>query len=208
MAKYLRINPDNPDSKSIQEVVRCLEGGGIIIYPTDTVYGFGCDVTNQKAMEKLAALKGLKLKEAKLAIVVYDLSHLSDYANVDTPTFKILKKTLPGPFTYILNATNAVPKLFQNKKKTIGLRIPDNNIPREIVRMLGNPITTTSVVDEDEILEYTTDPNMIFETFKTKVDIVIDGGYGNNIPSTIVDCTDYEPRLVRQGLGYLEEYGI
>lgn len=208
MAEYLRINPDNPDMGAIQKVVKCLESGGIIIYPTDTVYGLGCDVTNQKAMERLAGIKGMKLKEAKMAIIVYDLSHLADYANVDTPTFKVLKKTLPGPFTFILNATNAVPKLFQNKKRTIGLRIPDNNIPREIVRILGNPITTTSVVDDDEILEYTSDPDMIYENFKDKVDIVIDGGYGNNIPSTIVDCTDYEMVLVRQGLGYLEEYGI
>ena len=208
MTEHLRINPANPDMNAIQKVVTCLERGGIIIYPTDTVYGLGCDLTNQKAMEKLAALKGVKLKDARMAIVVFDLSQLANYANVDTPTFKILKRTLPGPFTFILNATNEIPKLFQNKRKTIGLRIPDNNIPREIVRILGNPITTTSVVDEDEILEYTTDPEMIYQNFKGKVDIVIDGGYGNNIPSTIVDCTDYEPVLIRQGLGYLEEYGI
>lgn len=208
MAEYIRINPQNPNSKEIEKVVDCLENGGVIIYPTDTVYGLGCDVTKTRAVERVAALKGLKPKEAKLAIVVYDLSHLADYARVDTPIFKVMKKTLPGPFTFILNATGMVPKLFQNKKKTIGLRIPDNEIPREIVRQLGNPITTTSVVDDDEILEYTTDPEMIYENFKDKVDMVIDGGYGNNIPSTILDCTTGEIELVRQGLGYLEEYGI
>jgi tRNA threonylcarbamoyl adenosine modification protein (Sua5/YciO/YrdC/YwlC family) len=168
----------------------------------------GCDVTKSKAVERVAQLKGMKVKDAKLAIVVYDLSQLAHYAKVDNPTFKLMKKTLPGPFTYILNATSEVPKLFKSKKRTIGLRIPDHNIPREIVRQLGNPISTTSVVDEDEILEYTTDPEMIYENFKDKVDIVIDGGYGNNIPSSIVDCTAGEPEMIRQGLGYFEEYGV
>ena len=208
MAEYIRINSENPDPNVIQHVVACLENGGVIIYPTDTVYGLGCNVTNAKAVERIAKIKGLKLKDAKLALVVYDLSHLAKYAKVDTPIFKLMKKTLPGPFTYILNATGEIPKLFKNKKKDIGLRIPDHNIPREIVRHLGSPITTTSVVDEDEILEYTTDPEMIYENFKDKVDIVIDGGYGNNIPSTVLDCTSGEAELIRQGLGFLEEYGI
>jgi len=208
MAEYVRINSENPDPNVIQHVVSCLENGGVIIYPTDTVYGLGCDVTKSKAVERVAAIKGMKPKDAKLAIVVYDLSQLATYAKVDTPIFKLMKKTLPGPFTYILNATGEVPKLFKNKKKTIGLRIPDHNIPREIIRQLGRPITTTSVVDEDDILEYTTDPEMIYENFKNKVDIVIDGGYGNNIPSSIVDCTSGEAEMIRQGLGYFEEYGI
>ena len=208
MAEYIRINADNPDPNVVAHVVSCLENGGVIIYPTDTVYGFGCDVTKSKAVERVAALKGMKLKDAKLAIVVFDLSQLAKYAKVDTPIFKLMKKTLPGPFTYILNATGEVPKLFKNKKKTIGLRIPDHDIPREIVRQLGNPISTTSVVDDDEILEYTTDPEMIYENFKDKVDIVIDGGYGNNIPSSIVDCTSGDAEMVRQGLGYFEDYGL
>lgn len=208
MAEYLRINPNNPDPNALQHVANCLLHGGVIIYPTDTVYGLGCDVTKTKAVERVAALKGMKLKDAQLAIVVNDLSRLADFARVDTPIFKLMKKTLPGPFTYILNATGEVPKIFQNKKKTIGIRIPDNIIPLEIVRMLGQPITTTSVVDQDEILEYTTDPSMIFENFKDKVDIVIDGGFGNNIPSTIVDCTSGEYEVIRQGLGYLESYGF
>lgn len=208
MAEYIRINSKNPDPNVIQHVVNCLQNGGVIIYPTDTVYGFGCDVTKSKAVERVASLKGMKLKDAKLAIVVYDLSQLAKYAKVETPIFKLMKKTLPGPFTYILNATGEVPKLFKNKKKSIGLRIPDHEIPREIVRQLGNPISTTSVVAEDDILAYTTDPEMIYEIFKKKVDIVIDGGYGNNIPSSILDCTSGEPEMVRQGLGYFEEYGL
>ncbi len=188
--------------------MRCLENGGIIIYPTDTVYGIGCDATNGKALENVARLKNIKLQDAKFAIVASDLSNLADFAKVPTNIFKVMKKTLPGPFTFILNATNNVPKLFKNKKKTIGLRIPDNMIPREIVRQLGNPLVTTSVVNDDEILEYTTDPNMLFENFRGKVDIVIDGGYGNNIPSTILDCTSDEVELIREGLGNLDDYGV
>lgn len=208
MAEYIRLNSENPDPNIIQHVVECLENGGVIIYPTDTVYGLGCDVTKSKAVERIAKIKGMKAKDAKLAIVVFDLSQLAKFAKVDTPIFKLMKKTLPGPFTYILNATGEIPKLFKNKKKDIGLRIPNHNIPREIVRQLGNPISTTSVVDEDEILEYTTDPEMIYENFKHKVDIVIDGGYGNNIPSTIVDCTSGEPEIIRQGLGSFDDYGV
>ncbi|UTW63431.1 threonylcarbamoyl-AMP synthase [bacterium SCSIO 12741] len=204
MAEYLRINADEPRSEDVLKVVDCLRNGGVIIYPTDTVYGLGCDVTNAKAVERVAQIKGIKLKDAKFAIIVYDLSHLSDFAKVDTPVFKMMKKNLPGAFTFILNATNNVPKLFKNKKKDIGLRIPDHAVPREIVRELGNPIVTTSVVDDDEILEYTTDPDLIYEGFKDKVDLVIDGGYGNNIPSTIVNCTTGEPEILRQGLGELE----
>lgn len=207
-AEYIRINPDNPNLADIQKVVTCLENGGVIIYPTDTIYGLGCDATNSKALERVAQIKGIRLKDAKFAIIAHDLSHLADYARVSTPLFKIMKKTLPGPFTFILNATNEIPKLFKNKKKTIGLRIPDNHIPREIVRILEQPLTTTSVVDDDEIIEYTTDPNMIYENMKDQVDMVIDGGYGNNIPSTILDCTQDEVEIIRQGLGYLENYGI
>lgn len=206
--KYIRINPDSPNGNDIEKVVRCLENGGVIIYPTDTVYGLGCDATNGKALEKVARLKNIKLQDSKFAIVAFDLSNIATYAKVPTNIFKVMKKTLPGPFTFILNATNNVPKLFKNKKKTIGLRIPDNMIPREIVRQLGNPLVTTSVVNDDEILEYTTDPNMLFENFKGKVDMVIDGGYGNNIPSTILDCTDDEVELIREGLGNLDDYGV
>ncbi len=206
--EYIRINPDTPDIYDIENVVKCLENGGVIIYPTDTVYGLGCDATNTKALEKVAQLKNIKLKDAKFALVAFDLSNVADYAKVPTNIYKVMKKTLPGPFTFILNATNNVPKLFKNKKKTIGLRIPDNMIPREIVRQLGNPLVTTSVVNDDEILEYTTDPNMLFENFNGKVNMVIDGGYGNNIPSTILDCTNDEVDVIREGLGSLEEYGI
>jgi tRNA threonylcarbamoyl adenosine modification protein (Sua5/YciO/YrdC/YwlC family) len=205
---YLRMNPDHINATEIADAVNCLRNGGILIYPTDTVYALGCDAQNARAVEKLARLKGIRLKDARLAIIVNDLSHLADYARVDTPVFKILKRCLPGPFTFILNATQAVPKLFQNKQKTVGLRIPDHPIPLEIVRQLESPIVTTSIVNDDDIIEYPTDPSEIYEAFNGKVDMMIDGGYGNNIPSTLIDCTDGEPIVLRAGLGQPEEYGI
>lgn len=200
----LKIYPENPNPKAIEQAVECLRKGGLIIYPTDSVYGLGCDMTKPKAIEQLARLKGMKPGKADFSIICYDLSHISDYCKpIDNPTFKLMRKTLPGPFTYILNANSNVPKLFKTKKKTIGIRVPDNNIPREIVRALGNPIITTSIRDEDEVLEYTTDPELIYEKYQQQVDLVIDGGYGNNEASTIVDCTDYEPEIIRQGIGIL-----
>ncbi|MCB0483381.1 MAG: threonylcarbamoyl-AMP synthase, partial [Flavobacteriales bacterium] len=206
--QYLRVNRENINSSEIQIAVKCLKEGGIIIYPTDTVYAMGCDVNNARALERLAKLKGILLKNARMAIIVNNLSHLSDFARVDTPVFKILKRCLPGPFTFILSATQAVPRLFQNKQKTIGLRIPDHPIPLEIVRQLGSPLVTTSIVDQDDIIEYTTDPSVIYENFKGKVDMVIDGGYGNNIASTLVDCTGEAPVVLRIGLGQPEDYGL
>ncbi len=196
------MNQDQPSSKDLDRVAECLRDGGLIIYPTDTVYGIGCDITNTKALAKLARFKGVKPEKANFSIVCHDLSHLSEYAKVDTPAYKLLKKAFPGAFTFILNSSPHLPKFFKGKK-TIGIRIPDNNIPRAIVERLGDPIITTSVHDEDTIVEYTTDPQMIYENFKEQVDIVIDGGYGNNIPSTIVDYTQEEPLLVREGLGDL-----
>lgn len=198
----LRIHPENPDPRQIKKVAECLKDGGVIIYPTDTVYGFGCDVYNKKAMEKLCRLKGLDIKKHNLAFVCYDLSHIADFTkHLRTSTYKLMKKTLPGPYTFILEANNAIPKLFKNKKKEIGIRIPDNNIPREIVKELGNPIVTTSVKDDDMILEYSTDPELIYELFNKHVDMVIDGGYGEAIPSTIVDCTHINPEIIREGKG-------
>jgi tRNA threonylcarbamoyl adenosine modification protein (Sua5/YciO/YrdC/YwlC family) len=203
----LDIHPDNPDPRKLKMVLECLNDGGIIIYPTDTVYSIGCSLYKNKAMEKVAKLKGVKLNKAKFSIICYDLSNLSVYTKqVDTPTYKLLKKALPGPFTFILPASGKVPKLFMSNKKTVGLRIPDNNIPREIVKELGHPIIATSIRDEDEILEYTTDPELIHEKYENQVDIVIDGGYGNNEASTVIDCTGRDPELIRQGIGIIEGY--
>ena len=201
----VRIYPENPNSREIGKVVETLRAGGLVIYPTDTVNGLGCDFNNSKAVEKVAQIKGLNLKKDHLSIICHDLSHLSDYTRpLDSTTFKLLKKNLPGPFTFILPANNNVPRIFKNNKKTIGLRIPDNSIILEIVRELGNPVLSTSIRDEDEVLEYTTDPELIHEKFNDIVDIVIDGGYGGNEGSTIVDCTTFPFEIIRQGKGDLE----
>ena len=198
----LRIYPENPNPKVIKKVVDCLINGGVIIYPTDTVYGIGCDVNNKKAMERVCRIKGLDIKKHNLAFVCYDLSHIAAFTKqLSTSTYKLMKKTLPGPYTFILEANNSIPKLFKNSKKEIGIRIPDNNIPREIVKELGNPIATTSVKDKDMLIEYSTDPELIHEHFNKLVDIIIDGGYGEAIPSTIVDCTSNNPEIIRKGKG-------
>ncbi len=203
----VKIYPENPNPKEISKVVEVLRLGGLVIYPTDTVYALGCDFNNSKAVERVAQLKGINLKKEHLSIICHDLSHISDYTKpLDSPTFKLLKKNLPGPFTFILPANNNVPRLFKTNKKTIGLRVPDNSIVLEIVRELGNPLLSTSIKDEDEILEYTTDPELIYEKFRDLVDIVIDGGFGGNEGSTIVDCTSYPFQLIRQGKGELEYY--
>ncbi|MDW3197506.1 MAG: L-threonylcarbamoyladenylate synthase [Cytophagales bacterium] len=206
MAELLKIYPENPDPRKIATVVDVLSKGGVIIYPTDTVYGLGCDIFNQKALDRVKQIKGIKGKNLNLSFICYDLSHLSEYTRrVTTPIFKIMKKGLPGPYTFLLEASTKVPKILNANKKTVGIRVPDNNIPREIVRELGNPIITTSIHDEDEILEYSTDPELIHEKFDQLVDIVIDGGYGNIEASTVVDCTSGEPELVREGLGDFED---
>ncbi len=201
----IKIYPENPNPKHIQQVAECLRRGGLVIYPTDTVYGIGCDINNQKAIEKIAKLKGIKVKDANFAMICHDLSHLSDFVkHIDTPVYKMLKRALPGPFTFILNASSQVPKLFKNKKKTIGIRVPDNSICLEIVHELNHPILTTSLKDDDEVIEYTTDPELIHERYADSVDIVIDGGYGDNVASTIIDLTSGEPELIRQGKGDFE----
>lgn len=199
----LKIYPQNPNPREISRVVGVLRSGGIIIYPTDTVYGLGCDITNQKAVEKIIRLKGLKAKEAHFSFICSDLSHIADFAKVSNPTFKLIKKNLPGPFTFILPGMNKVPDYFISKRKTVGIRIPDNQISIEIVKALGNPIMTTSIKDDDDVVEYTTDPELIHERYQDIVDIVIDGGYGDNIPSTVVDCTTDEPQIIREGKGEL-----
>lgn len=201
-----RIYNDNPNDKEIREVVNCLRNGGVIIYPTDTVYALGCNINNKKALERVAKIKGIKLKDANFSFICYDLSHLSEYAKqVSTHTYKLLKRIFPGPYTIILKATDKIPKIFNNKKKTVGIRIPNNSIARELVNELGFPIVSTSIHDEDDIIEYSTDPELIHEKYKHQVDIVIDGGYGMNIASTIVDCTDDDEYIVlREGKGDLD----
>lgn len=201
----IKIYPENPNDRDIRRVVDVLQRGGIIIYPTDTVYGLGCDITNIKAVEKVARYKNVSVEKSNLSFICSDLSHLSDFSRpVSNQLFKLLKRYLPGPFTFILNANSNVPKYFKDKKKTVGIRIPDNPIILEIVRVLGNPIMSTSIHDEDEIIEYSTDPELIHEKFKDIADVVIDGGYGDNIPSTIVDCTGEMPVIIRQGKGIFE----
>lgn len=203
----LKIYPENPNEKAIAQVVEVLRKGGLIIYPTDTVYGLGCDITNHHAIEKVCQLRKMNCNKANLSFICYDLSHISDYIKpIDNTAFRLLKKALPGPFTFIFNASNLVPKLISSNKKTVGIRIPDNNIPREIVKALGNPILTTSIKDEDDILEYSTDPELIYEKYNHLVDIIIDGGYGGNVASTVVDCTNGEFNIIREGKGDLQQY--
>ncbi len=202
---FLKIYEENPNPKEIREVVKALQKGAIVIYPTDTIYGIGCDINNTKAVERVARIKGINLKKDHLSFICHDLSHISEYTrSLDNSTFKLMKRNLPGPFTFILNANSNVPKLFKNNKKTVGIRIPDNNIIRALVKELGHPILSTSVHDEDAIIEYTTDPELIYEKYQNQVDIVIDGGYGNNSPSTVVDCTEGDFEVIRQGKGELE----
>jgi len=201
----IRIYPENPSPRHIRQVVDLLEAGGIIIYPTDTVYAMGCDIKARKSVERIARFKGLNPNNPDLSLIFLNMSHLSEYTVIrDNSVFKLLKRNLPGPFTFIVRANNQIPGMFKNKKKTVGIRIPDNAIVLEIVKELGRPIITTSIHDQDEIIEYTTDPELIHEKYRDFADIVIDGGYGKNEASTIVDCTGDEPMIVRQGLGILE----
>jgi tRNA threonylcarbamoyl adenosine modification protein (Sua5/YciO/YrdC/YwlC family) len=204
MAQFIKIYNENPNQKEIDKVVKVLQNGGLVIYPTDTVYGLGCDITKTKAIAKIAKIKGIKLDKANFSFVCNDLSHLSDYVKqIDTPTFKILKRALPGAYTFILPGSKNLPKAFKNKK-TVGIRIPDNNIIRTLVKALGNPIITTSIKDDDDVLEYTTDPELIFEKWQNIVDVVIDGGFGDNHASTIIDLTTDIPEVIREGKGSLD----
>lgn len=204
MAQFIKIYPQNPSEKEIAKVVKVLKDGGLVIYPTDTVYGLGCDITNTKALERIAKIKGIKLEKANFSFVCHDLSNISDYVKqIDTATFKLLKKALPGPYTFILPGNNNLPKEFK-KKTTVGIRVPDNTIALEIVKLLGNPIVSTSIHDEDDVIEYTTDPELIFEKWQNLVDVVIDGGYGDNQASTIIDLSEGEPVVVREGKGSID----
>jgi tRNA threonylcarbamoyl adenosine modification protein (Sua5/YciO/YrdC/YwlC family) len=202
----IKIYPENPNPKAIEQVVEVLKKGGLIIYPTDTIYGLGCDITNHKAVERICQIRGIKPEKANFSFVCSDLSHISDYTKpIDTMVFRVLKKALPGPYTFILEANNHVPKLLSSKKKTVGIRVPDNDIAREIVRLLGNPVLSTSIRDDDDVIEYSTDPELIYEKYHNTVDVVIDGGYGGNEPSTVIDCTTGDFEVIRQGKGSLED---
>lgn len=204
MAELLKIYPENPNPKAIQKVVETLKKGGLIIYPTDTVYGLGCDITNMKALDRIAKIKGVKLERSNFSFICHDLSNLSDYVTqIETPIFKLLKRTLPGPYTYILPGASTLPHPFK-KKKTVGIRIPDNSIALELVESLGNPIVSTSIHDDDEILEYSTDPELIYEKWNSKVDLVIDGGYGDNQPSTVIEVNGTELSVIREGKGSID----
>ena len=204
MAQFIKLYNENPNEKEIAKIVDVLRNGGLIIYPTDTVYGLGCDITNTKALEKIARIKGVKLEKANFSFVCSDLKNLSDYVKqIDSSTFKLLKRTLPGAYTFIMQGNNNLPKDFK-KKKTVGIRVPDNLIARTIVERLGNPIVSTSIYDEDDVIEYTTDPELIFEKWQNLVDIVIDGGYGDNTASTVIDLSGDEPVVIREGKGDID----
>ncbi len=204
-AEFIRLYEENPEEDKIQEIVKVLKNGGLIIYPTDTLYGLGCDLFNSSAIEKVMRIKGTKAKSINLSFICYDLSHISEYVKrVDTPVFKVMKKALPGPYTFILDSSNKVPKILNVKKKTVGIRVPNNNIPRMIVKELGHPIISTSIQEDDQSVEYMTDPSLIYDKFENLVDVVIDGGPGNFQPSTILDCTSGEIEVIREGMGDLE----
>lgn len=204
-AILLDIHPENPQEKKIREAVDILRNGGVIIYPTDTIYGIGCDIHNTRAVERVCQIKGVKPDKVNLSFICSDLTHISDYAKIETPVYKVMKKALPGPFTFVLETSSRVPKYAGTKKKTIGIRVPDNNIALALVRELGNPILSTSIRDEDEVIEYSTDPELIYEKYRNLVDAVVNGGYGNNVASTVIDATnDFE--VLRPGAGDIEQY--
>ena len=206
-AQLLRIHPENPQTARIQEVVDVLRGGGLVIYPTDTIYGIGCDVHNARAVERLAKLKGLKPEKANFSFICADLAHIADYARqISTPQYKVLKKALPGPFTFIFEANTNAPRYGGIKRKTVGIRVPDHRICCELVKGLGNPIVSTSIRDEDEVVEYSTDPELIFEKYQNLVELVVDGGPGNNVASTVIDCQQDAFTVLRQGAGDIERY--
>lgn len=206
MAKLIKVHPENPHERAIDQIVQVLKNGGLVIYPSDTVYGLGCDITNLKAMERLAKLKGIKLEKSQFSFVCNDLSHLSHYTKpISNSNFKLLRRALPGPFTFVLEASNNLPHSYKNRK-TVGIRVPDHLVPKMIVEKLGNPIASTSIRDDDEIIEYTTDPELIAEKFDKVVDLVVDSGMGDNQASTIVDITDNEVLVLREGKGDINEF--
>ena len=207
VAELLKVHPVNPEKRKIARAVEVVRNGGIVIYPTDTIYGVGCDLMNRKAVERLCRILDIKPQKLDLSFICNDLSHISEYAKkIETPVFKVLKRCLPGPYTFILESSSRVPRILDINKKTVGIRIPDHNIPRELVKELGNPLITSSIKDDDIILEYTTNPEEIYEDFKNKVDLVIDGGAGGNVPSSVIDCTGEGFVVIRKGLGDVDSF--
>ncbi len=201
-----RIYEENPNERHIQQIVECLKDGGVIIYPTDTIYGIGCDITQKKSIERIAAIKGINPENHLFSFICHDLSHLSDYTRpINNSLFRLMKHNLPGAFTFVLEANKNVPQLLQSKRKTIGIRIPDNIIIRTIVRELGNPVLSSSIQIDEEDYEYATNPELIYETYKDLADIVIDGGFGDITPSTVVNCVGDEIEILRQGKGHFQE---
>ena len=205
MSILLEVHPDYPDLHSISSIVECLRNGGVIVYPTDTVYAFGCDIYNHKALERVCRIKGIKMSKAQFSFICSSLSHLSDFSrNVSTPVYKLMRKCMPGPYTFILQATSTVPKLFKSKKKTVGIRVPDNLIAMAVLEELGNPLLSTSIHRDEDLTSYPTDPAVIFEYYKHVTDMTIDGGFGHNEESTVIDCTGEEPEIIREGRGTIE----
>lgn len=203
----IEIHPENPNTRGIAKIVECLKDGGVVIYPTDTIYGIGCDIFQPKAVERIAKIKGIDLKKQNFSFICSDLSHLSDYAlPIDRSLYKIMRKVLPGPYTFILNANSNIPKLFKIKKKTVGIRVPNHNIPLQLVDQIGNPLLTTSLIEDVNNIESNIEPSIIYENYKNKVDIVIDGGLGKLTPSTVLDCTKSEIEIIRKGLGDLDVF--
>lgn len=201
----VRLYEENPNEKQVQQVVDCLKNGGVVIFPTDTIYAIGCDIYQRKAFEKIARIKNVKPEKANFSFIFNDLSHLSEYCkHINNSVFKIMRKSLPGPFTFILEAGNKIPKIMQTKKRTIGIRVPDNNITKAIIEKLGNPMISTSIHDDDAIVEYTTDPELIYEKYESQIDMMVNGGPGQNIASTVIDCTGEEPEILREGLGEID----
>ena len=204
---FIEIHPENPNPRGISKIVECLKDGGVVIYPTDTIYGIGCDIFQPKAVERIAKIKGIDLKKQNFSFICSDLSHLSDYAlPIDRSLYKIMRKVLPGPYTFILNANSNIPKLFKIKKKTVGIRVPNHNIPLQLVDQIGNPLLTTSLIENTDNIESNIEPSIIYENYKNKVDIVIDGGLGKLTPSTVLDCTQSEIEIIREGLGDLNVF--
>lgn len=201
---YIKLFEDNPSERDILKVIEILKDGGVIIYPTDTIYAIGCDINNFKAVQRVCQLKGIKPEKANFSMICRDLSNIATYAKVNNEVFKVMKHNLPGPFTFVLPATNKLPNVLMNRRKTIGIRIPDNYIVMSIIEELGNPLLTTSVKAEDDVVEYITDPELIYERYEKLVDLVIDGGYGQNVASTVVDCSGDSIEIIRQGIGQLE----
>jgi tRNA threonylcarbamoyl adenosine modification protein (Sua5/YciO/YrdC/YwlC family) len=205
-ALFLEIHPENPEERKIKQVTKIIENGGLVIYPTDTLYGLGCDITNSKAVERICRIKGIKPQKANFSFICSDLSNIAFYTKpFGSGVYKTMRKNLPGPFTFILKASNQVPKMLKNNRKNVGIRVPNSPIVTQLVAGLENPIMSTSITnDDDDITPYPTDPYEIYEAYKNLVDVVIDGGFGGNVPSTVVDCTEDFPKVIREGLGTLE----